>query len=91
MTRRLAFLVIASVAAFGTITIAGYTITPRLSSLSSAAVAQALMQFPEGTATPSEASGGCHQAIYKEFSDGSGGDMRWPKMQNYSSSEPGLR
>lgn len=50
MIRRLAFLVTASVAAFATITVAGYTVTPRLDSLSSAAVAQALMEFSEGTA-----------------------------------------
>jgi hypothetical protein len=58
--------------------------------VSDSAFAQASMQFPENTATPSEACGGCHQAIYNEFSVGLGGDMRWPKMQNHASSEPGV-
>lgn len=59
------------------------------SPLSGSAVAQTSMQFPQGTATPSETCGACHQAIYKEFSEGAGSDMRWPTMKNYSSSEPG--
>ena len=59
------------------------------SPLSRSAVAQTPMQFPQNSATPSETCGGCHQAIYKEFSEGSGSDLRWPKMETYSSSEPG--
>src|SRR5215471_13821324 len=58
--------------------------------VSPSAFAQASMQFPENTATPSEVCGGCHQAIYNEFSLGLGGDMRWPRMQNHASSEPGV-
>lgn len=34
------------------------------------------MEFPEGTATPSETCGACHQAIYREFAFGFGSDLR---------------
>lgn len=47
----------------------------------------ALMNFPEGTATPSELCGSCHQAIYKEFSSGFGSDLRWNDMHNYPPTE----
>src|SRR4051812_7607017 len=33
--------------------------------------------FPEGAATPSEACGVCHKAIYREFQYGFGGDMKF--------------
>lgn len=35
-------------------------------------------EFPEGTATPSSACGSCHQAIYREYAEGFGSDMRYP-------------
>ena len=34
-----------------------------------------LMQFPLGTATPSELCGACHKAIYREFATGFGSDL----------------
>ncbi len=34
--------------------------------------------FPDGTATPSSHCGVCHQAIYREYSEGFGSDMRYP-------------
>ena len=37
--------------------------------LSNSADAQTSMQFPQSTATPSEACAGCHQVIYKEFAE----------------------
>ena len=35
------------------------------------------MPFPEGTATPSEACGACHKAIYREFAFGFGSDIHY--------------
>ncbi|MDP2984454.1 MAG: hypothetical protein Q8O92_14140, partial [Candidatus Latescibacter sp.] len=35
------------------------------------------MEFPDGTATPSEMCGACHKAIYKEFALGFGGDSQY--------------
>jgi nitrate/TMAO reductase-like tetraheme cytochrome c subunit len=34
-------------------------------------------EFPQGTATPSEACGACHQAIYREFATGFGSDLQY--------------
>ncbi|WP_242393953.1 hypothetical protein [Anaeromyxobacter oryzisoli] len=34
--------------------------------------------FPKGTATPSVECGACHQAIYREYAEGFGSDMRYP-------------
>ncbi len=34
--------------------------------------------FPKGTATPSSECGACHQAIYREYAEGFGSDMRYP-------------
>lgn len=34
--------------------------------------------FPKGTATPSADCGACHQAIYREYAEGFGSDMRYP-------------
>ncbi len=34
--------------------------------------------FPRGTATPSADCGACHQAIYREYADGFGSDMKYP-------------
>src|SRR5215831_8702318 len=36
-----------------------------------------LMQFPLGTATPSEICGACHKAIYREFATGFGSDLEY--------------
>src|SRR5215472_2922716 len=36
-----------------------------------------LMQFPLGTATPSELCGACHKAIYREFATGFGSDLEY--------------
>src|SRR5215471_3548822 len=90
MTRRFAARAIAAALAVAAIA-AIFALTGSFHNvLSIPASAQTPMQFPEGTATSSEQCGGCHQAIFKEFSEGSGADMRWPTMKNYSSSEPGV-
>jgi hypothetical protein len=34
--------------------------------------------FPKGTATPAADCGACHQAIFREYADGFGSDMRYP-------------
>ena len=60
----------------------------RLASAAAAATPIALMEFPDGTATPSELCGSCHQAIYKEFSTGFGSDLRWNDMRNYPPTQP---
>jgi hypothetical protein len=36
--------------------------------------------FPQGTATPSADCGACHQAIYREYSEGFGSDTRYPAV-----------
>ena len=38
------------------------------------------MQFPLGTATPSELCGACHKAIYREFATGFGSDLEYKTM-----------
>lgn len=35
------------------------------------------LNFPQGTATPSENCGGCHKAIYREFAFGFGSDIHY--------------
>lgn len=37
--------------------------------------------FPEGTATASSTCGACHQAIYREYAEGFGSDMRYPAIR----------
>jgi nitrate/TMAO reductase-like tetraheme cytochrome c subunit len=37
--------------------------------------------FPKGTATPSADCGVCHQAIYREYAEGFGSDMKYPGVQ----------
>src|SRR5512133_1501235 len=37
--------------------------------------------FPQGTATPSADCGACHQAIYREYAEGFGGDLRYPGVR----------
>ena len=39
-----------------------------------------LLDFPLGTATPSEQCGVCHQAIYREFATGFGSDLKYKCM-----------
>lgn len=39
-----------------------------------------VLDFPEGTATPSENCGVCHQAIYREFAEGFGGDLQYKRV-----------
>jgi hypothetical protein len=45
--------------------------------LDPAASPAALLDFPEGTATPSDQCGACHQTIYKEYTEGFGSDLHW--------------
>jgi hypothetical protein len=35
-------------------------------------------EFPKGTATPAAECGVCHQAIFREYADGFGSDMKYP-------------
>lgn len=41
----------------------------------------AKMQFPDGTATPSEVCGACHKTLYKELAEGTGSDLKWVGMR----------
>jgi hypothetical protein len=45
-----------------------------------ASVKPAMLQFPQGTATPSEFCGACHKAIYREFSQGFGADLQYGEI-----------
>jgi hypothetical protein len=47
-------------------------------------------ELTKGTATPSEECGACHQAIYREFQYGFGGDIHFSGMVTGSSTEPRL-
>ena len=47
----------------------------------------AKMEFPEGTATPSEACGVCHKMMFSEMSDGTGSDLNWKSMKVQSTSK----
>lgn len=58
--------------------------------VNSASAQTVLIDFPDGTATPSETCGACHQAIYKEYSEGFGADTHWPRMKNYSPADPAV-
>ena len=40
----------------------------------------AAQDFPDGTATPSDLCGACHQAIYREFSEGFGADLQYGQI-----------
>src|SRR5215467_15939372 len=44
------------------------------------AVKQAMLQFPLGTATPSEFCGACHKAIYREYAEGFGADLQYGEI-----------
>jgi len=48
------------------------------------------MDFPEGTATPSETCGACHQTIYREVAEGFGSDLHWPEVKNSASPDPAV-
>jgi len=52
-----------------------------------AALSAAPLNFPQGTATPSEACGKCHQAIYNEFAHGFGADSRYAEITLKSATE----
>lgn len=39
------------------------------------------LEFPDGTATPSEKCGRCHKEIYQEYTQGTGSDLHWPDMK----------
>lgn len=41
---------------------------------------QVVKEFPQGAATSSEECGACHQAIYREYATGFGGDMNYKEM-----------
>lgn len=45
-----------------------------------AAPKPAAKEFPQGTATSSEECGACHQAIYREYATGFGGDINYKEM-----------
>jgi hypothetical protein len=92
MNRNIAFVAAALVVAitiFGAIGILRNA-NGETSTSSSVRTQPVLMEFPEGTATPSELCGACHQAIYKEHSEGFGSDLHWADMKNYPSSEPAV-
>jgi hypothetical protein len=89
MTRRVAYLAILSLSAAAVPMVIDYQLTRNFTpSLIPASAQTALMDFPQGTGTPSEVCGACHKAIYEEFSEGFGSDLRWTKMKNCPSSEP---
>src|SRR6266568_4987803 len=47
-------------------------------------------ELTQGTATPAEECGTCHQAIYREFQYGFGGDIHFSGMVTGPSTEPRL-
>lgn len=44
--------------------------------------------FPKGTATPSAECGACHRAIYLEYAEGLGGDLRYPGIPVRAGASP---
>ena len=54
--------------------------TPAQGGPSSSAVKPEMLQFPDGTATPSELCGACHQAIYREYAEGFGADLQYGEI-----------
>jgi hypothetical protein len=42
--------------------------------------ASTTVDFPDGTETPSELCGACHQAIYREFVEGFGADLQYGQV-----------
>lgn len=51
----------------------------------------AQVEFPEGTATPSEKCGRCHREIYQEYTQGTGSDIRWSDMKLVPGKDKTLR
>ncbi len=49
-------------------------------SKSAPAVKPAMLQFPQGTVTPSEFCGASHKAIDREFSEGFGSDLQYGEI-----------
>src|ERR1700682_1911139 len=49
------------------------------------------LTFSRGAATPSVECGACHQAIYREYSEGFGSDMAYPSMVYRTLTDPLLR
>jgi nitrate/TMAO reductase-like tetraheme cytochrome c subunit len=81
MNRRLTYLAVFSFSVFGIVMFSAHGImsaaeTPPVN-LDPAASPAALLDFPEGTATPSDQCGACHQTIYKEYTEGFGSDLHW--------------
>ncbi len=54
--------------------------TPAQAGPSSSGVKSEMLQFPDGTATPSELCGACHQAIYREYAEGFGADLQYGEI-----------
>jgi nitrate/TMAO reductase-like tetraheme cytochrome c subunit len=44
--------------------------------------------FPRGTATPASDCGACHQAIYREYAEGFGSDLRYPAVPLRTKGDP---
>jgi hypothetical protein len=83
---------IACMAAAAAISISAYAVVSKATGESAPPVPSqtSFIDFPEGTATASEVCGACHQAVYKEHSEGFGSDLHWRDMKNYPASEPAV-
>lgn len=85
MNRRLTYRAVLSFSVAGIVILAAQGImrAAEIPSANSAPAASpaALLDFPEGTATPSDQCGACHQTIYKEYSEGFGSDLHWAEMK----------
>src|SRR5437899_8659149 len=68
-------------------TLAVATVSPATETVPADLTAATKMQFPDGTATPSEHCGACHVALYKEFTEGTGTDLNWAAMKFNPSSK----
>jgi hypothetical protein len=65
MRDKIAYLGIAALSVAIVAGLEGYGATRTARGQTEAATPIALMEFPDGTATPSELCGSCHQAIYR--------------------------
>src|SRR6266511_5004281 len=54
--------------------------TPAQGGPSSSVVKSEMLRFPDGTATPSELCGACHQAIYREYAEGFEADLQYGEI-----------
>ncbi len=70
--------------------LAGSAPPPASAGVAAAAPPAPAPDFPLGTATPSEACGACHQAIYREFATGYGSDLHYSAMAYQSATGPAL-